>query len=697
MSGSSVVEDAMGSIVAFEGQADVISTQLRLLPTSPQILVLPTVQSYLPCDATAESGNLIAEFNPSTYIRQTHEAAQKRYESARQFLKGSTPTSKRLVFLNGGTPSAQALCLKAIMKHETMGNMAEAESIFNDLVRGGLEGMREKVNECAVEDAVTTPRATTSSTYQSEEHDDPITRAMRAAEALDRSTASLQPSTDLDLTPMRSRPRSMSLPMYGYTENADETAPFYVFGAGNRRRANSDASVEEEQEDALIPPITPQFSITHYDEDFDQPALTGFTDPVPSPPMCTGEAYAPDLLHTPMPNGLLTAQSDMYLATPADVTFGEASLIDMRQGRHSLPRIKSVDRFYSESAKFRDICLPAEVESPIHLPARPHSCMVVRDGKDATSSRIDMIEGPRTIVVRPKQGVTIGSVPKDKKRKVSRSSYVDRGTDVGVFEEPLKVVVKEKAKAKPVVFVPVLPVLEDLVVYFKDDVPDTLIDKMVKGYKDGNYPLMVDSSDDSDGDTIRDQTPATPTNDTILEAEEQLEEPQEELTIISPSVDVDEYDPFAYVQQTWPKPKPIKQVKPVKKIETPPTPEQTPTPSVAEKDDKFHEFRVAEGQTAVAIQNSLRAVLNIYFPPEAQGYRQFSFSLLPELDGLWNPIFHDAEHGSPRSDRSKMDQILAIGSQRGVKKEYSSAINGLLEKLGVKSSGISRSGRLDFR
>ena len=42
-------------------------------------------------------------------------------------------------------------------------------------------------------------------------------------------------------------------------------------------------------------------------------------------------------------------------------------------------------------------------------------------------------------------------------------------------------------------------------------------------------------------------------------------------------------------------------------------------------------------------------------------------------------------------------QILAIGSQVGVRKEYSLAVTGRLEKVGRKSTEIVKTGRVDFR
>ncbi len=52
-----------GSLIALEGASDIISTQLRLLPSSPQILILPSIQQYIEDDRAAE-----AVFNPRAFV-----------------------------------------------------------------------------------------------------------------------------------------------------------------------------------------------------------------------------------------------------------------------------------------------------------------------------------------------------------------------------------------------------------------------------------------------------------------------------------------------------------------------------------------------------------------------------------------------------------------------------------------------------
>ncbi|KAM5345782.1 hypothetical protein ACJ41O_011643 [Fusarium nematophilum] len=680
----------LGSIVAFEGHCETISTQLRLLPTSPQILILPNIQSYVSNEGMED------RFDARLHVKRIHEAVAARHEAAQAFLQGSTANSKRLVFMNGGTPGAQAICIKAIMEHETDGDYNRAGAIFNHLVKEGVAGLDNPARDWR--------RRNTFEYYGEQDYDeeleDPITRAMRAADALDRQTASLQPNNDLDLT-IAGRPRSNSLPLYGYADNFGDAAPFFVFGAQDQAEIES---VIDEVVEEVYSPRTSMFAVTHYDKPADT-VYPGFTNlqppspkiPFPRSPSCIGESYGSMAVPSPLGPEVFTPRSDVFSIRSTDnVVYGEASLLDMRLSgrRATLTRVKSLDRIYPATPKYRDLCVPLDsaelareserdLEHQAPSEARRHSCMVITSAKDSRPSRLSYIEGPRTIVVRSNRPtVKVAPVPLEKKRRPARASYVDRGTDAEEVPEPVEP------------FKPVLPFFEDLVVHFKEEVPDALLDAVVGGFKAGKYPVVSHSSV-FEADEANASDPGTPQSQSIKDPD-CVDDGYEEPAVVARSSYTDDYDPFAYVQPTWPQTKPLQQV-PKVQIERPPTPAQTPPPLISDADERIHEFNISSQQTAVAIQNSLRSILKDHFPPETQGYRQFQFPLLPELEGLWRPIFRDTDSDSSRETNRRVDQILAIGAQRGVKRGYSSAITGQLEKLGTKASGMSRSGKLDFR
>ncbi|KAF4982788.1 hypothetical protein FZEAL_1640 [Fusarium zealandicum] len=673
-----------GSVVAFEGHTETVSTQLRLLPTSPQILILPNIQSYV------SNKGMEDDFDARIYVKRVHDAVGARHEAAQAFLQGSASNSKRLVFMSGGTLSAQALCIQAIMDQETDGDYSRAEAIFHHLVKEGVSGLNDPARDWS--------RRNTFEYYSEkgcdEELEDPITRAMRAADALDRQTASLQPTNELDLT-FPTRPRRNSLPLYGYADNFGDAAPFFVFGA---QHPDEIESVIDEAEDGFYSSRAFTFAVTHYDKPADTvyPGFSNLQPPsprtsFPRSPSCIGESYGPLGIPSPVGPEVFTPRSEVYSIRSTDnVVYGEASLLDMRLLGHNatLSRVKSLDRIYPATPKYRDLCFPpssAELarESERDLgqetpsTARRHSRMVITSLKDARPSRLSYIEGPRTIVVRSNRpDVTVSPVPLEKKRKPARASYVDRGTDA-----------KEVPELEP--FTPVLPFLEDLVVHIKDEVPDPLFDLVVDGFKAGKYPVVSHSSTVSESDETSPSVYSTKELDCMHDG-------YPKPALVARNSYTDEYDPFAYVQPIWPQTKLLQRVSKVQ-LERPPTPAQTPPPLISEVDEKIHGFKISSQQTAVAVQNSLRSILKDHFPPETQGYRQFQFPLLPELEGLWRPIFREGDSDNNHENNRRVDQILAIGAQRGVKKDYASAITGQLENLGSKPSGMSRSGRLDFR
>lgn len=673
-------QDVNGSIVAFEGHSDTISTQLRLLPTSSQILIIPGLECYLPDDICDQS------FEARKYIRTVHDALVSRNKSAREFLHGATSTSKRLVFMNGGTPSAQALCVKALMKHTTRGDRIQAEAAFSYLTKDGLAGLEGRGKGPSAR----TGRVTSYGCAGDDDVlSDPISRAMRAADALDRQTANLQESNELDLT-LGSRPRSLSLPLYGYTDDFGDAAPFYVFGA--HYEDDSEAENDSGDDETIVSPKT---ILPANSDRAAKAASTGNLNLSATSPSCVGEAYEPAPGRRSKDTDMFSSTSEAFsIRTLDNVVYGEASLLDMRLSaqRGSISRVKSLDRIYPASPKFRDLCIPAETpeaELHPHEKDRPQSFMVVSDENDPSAIRLNHLDGPRTIVVKTRRPtIKIEPVPIERKNKslqnpVKRPSYVDKGTDASEVPQVADY------------FQPVLSCTEDLIVYLKDGKLDEVLASVINVFKNRSHPVLTHSESASESDA-NDSTPDTPQYHSSPDQNHTVHVSNNEANIISSSNG--DFDPYAYLQSTIQPPKGQQNI-PAVAIVKPPTPAQTPPPSVMEKEDRFPEFNVTPGQTAVAIQNSLRSILNVYFPPETEGYRQFQFSLLPELEGMWKPIFPAANSGNSQKDGGRnVEHILAIGSQKGVKKEYSSGIVGQLEKYGIKSSGDhGRSGRLDFR
>src|SRR5436305_237591 len=123
-------QELPGSIIALEGDSEIITTQLRLLPPSAKILVLPpfistisSITTTTPIE-TSDDSSVRARFDARTYIHSVHTALLRRKQIAEEFLKagyspssclqqflGAHPSSQpRLVFMNGGTVCASSIC-----------------------------------------------------------------------------------------------------------------------------------------------------------------------------------------------------------------------------------------------------------------------------------------------------------------------------------------------------------------------------------------------------------------------------------------------------------------------------------------------------------------------------------------------------------------------------------------------------------
>ncbi|KAG6009789.1 hypothetical protein E4U21_001219 [Claviceps maximensis] len=675
------IASSAGSIIALEGEPDLVSTQLRLLPTSPQLLILPRVEFYV------KSGDSHQCFSARGFVQKIHAALVARNEAARTFLHGSTTNQKRLVFLNGSTPGAQTLCLKEIMKYKTNGNRAEAEAIFEDIVKDGVAGLLDHLSEKDLDNHGLDCSYTVNDDVNVEE--DAITKAMRAADALDRRTASLQPPDGMSLS-LPCRPRSSSLPLYRFLGDFADSTPFYVFGS--RVPSHEATYVDDSDVEQVCATPTPRTTM------FSKP--TQHTSETPKvglwcqSPSIYNSSCARQIDHaddkadgTDAVAGSPVSEA-FSLESSDNVVFGEASVLDVRlsSGYRSISRVKSLDRIYPASPIFRDLGIPTQswLDDPDTPRTMQHSKSAtwLSDDRSQRSSRMSIVERPRTIVVRPRlSSIQMQPVPVSRKKKKAKEligspkpNYVDRGTDA-------RQIIVQDLKYRPV-----LPSVEDVVVnLIRHDSSGALLNSAVSGFKCRRFPPLSHSPTASDADVKDGSTPETPTHPSSESVHCKTPD------MFSPSAD--DYDPFAYTQTPWQLSKPSDLAATVSIVHLP-TPAQTPPPLVSESESKIQDLHVASGQTAVSVQNSLRSVLSDYFPQDTTDYLKSQTSLLPEFDELWRPLFRGR---SSQSDGGNGIQILAIGSQAGVKKEYSQAITGRLENACRKSCDIVRTGRVEFR
>ncbi|KAI1175716.1 hypothetical protein F4777DRAFT_588354 [Nemania sp. FL0916] len=695
-----------GSLVAFEGPQDTISTQLRLLPNSPNILILPPVEHF------AKETNPNSAFDARLQILRIHDACDARAEVAREFLRESTPDSKKLVFMNGGTASAQLSCISAICKHETNGDSIGAEILFNELIQNGIAGLKR---QCKSERGAGIA-SKSDGTRGADVLDDPISKAMRAADALDLETAFLQDNNELDLT-TASRPRSMSVPAIFVADDLQNSAPFYVFTPAEA--TNELALPEFRGQSQLQPGEKWQSPSTSDDQLIDQNAVQGS-------PSIANEAHPYDRLRPTSAVGPSRTIANSIPNSPAVLGLGEALIVDLRHlVTEPHKRTKSVDRVFATATRGQDISPRSLARSPLVELEEPSSDKTTAQEKENipplrptlrshfySEPSYPIFAKPSSTMVRKcippplslsaigstvdlNEGVVHQELPAE---PVLNSSELGLGNRASSFysEDAFELDANEP-------FQTVLPIAEDIIIHFKGHESEPELEAMIKAFKHGTYPVSMPpllSELKRDVDQLGTPTTRGSTPESAKHFRASEEAMREAIPIYSP----DEYDPFASGSYPGPpaaaylsKQDISNEPQETAVISATPTLGRTPPPGVNTLLDRvFHDFDTTVCKTAVCVQNSLRSILNVYFPSENTGYHQFNFPLLPELSSLWRPVFREIPSPGSKTTR-KIDLILAIGAEKGVNRGLLGVISGSLEKLGRELNGLSRSGRLDLR
>lgn len=669
--------------MALEGDVDTVATQLRLLPPSQKILVLPSLLDDLPQDINAQS------FNARALIRDVYAAFVDRTERARSFLQSSTTTQPRLVFMNGGSVKARTTCITRICENITNGDVREAKIIFNEVVKDGVAGLTR--NEDIAEEEVETIEEDDADGEDVEDApervEDPSFKAMKAADSLDRETAELQEDSAEDNI-VGSNENSTAVPET--QAEVPEVREDVITSETRDQIVGTLVTVPREAEvtqgkrstfGSRYPasPTTPFTSTTDYTA-----ALSQQTDE-DTEYDCDDE-YAPELA---------SPGHDSFFSVPPTpaVVYGEACVVDLQAvtPKKSTRKVKSFDKLYPKQR-------PADWDSGSPRLIR-HSKSAYHLGRPSTSSgRLQAEQDCRKFQTLPRTAFIRASTTTIKKISISdesiRSSvstpkprvFIDRGTDAGDM-----VIEEEPEESAP--FEPVFPVVEDLVIHFSYDDPCDIFEYVISAYKNGSYPTLPSPETESSS------VPASPSSTTAKKA---TTRPISHLTA---ETDDDgyhrrhEFDPYAANNYSggvnqWP----LKHSKENSGQNLqPPSPSPTPPPSARGVPNKFCEFSPMKPNSVIGIQNSLRSLLNLHFPAGENGYTQYSFPVAPEMERLWKPVFRNDENSSIGSDGRTVDQIIALGCEEGVKKDLFSQISGQIEKLGTKRDGLNRSSKIDLR
>jgi hypothetical protein len=684
---------AEGKLVALEGDIDTISTQLRLLPPSQKILVLPSLLETI-------TNTDKHPFKPRAYIRQIHEAYTSRIQTARSFLESSTTSHPRLVLMNGGSVGARTACVTSICQHVTKGDVEKAETIFNDIAKDGVAGLLAPEDEDAEYAQSNDGNESTAKFIEKgeESEEDPTVKAMKAADSLDRETAALQEEDDV--------------------ADSSEVTIVTPVEDGDQQEATEDAEkVIKRATEAVYKDDIRTTEITIPDrKDALSDGLSTFGGAGPHTPFS-----AASYLTAPHPHTYVDGEYDDYDTDPPSpgedlfsvpltprVVYGEACIVDVQAAlAKNLPKevrkTKSMEELSRGHSKPQEVSIPLgklrHSRSEYHLGERPTSAGGRIEDPDAP----EFVQLPRTTFMRAstttirKTQSLLFSETSSAQATPTMRTFVDRGSDAWdpkVSEAPQS----EETALEPeevVPYEPVFPALEDMLIHCVDDAPSEILTSVFQSYKNGIYPIMP-----SPASTVSDDDcPQTPTNaaGTIAESEAQL---TPETDQVQTNVQ-EEFDPYSSdnhyptIKQSIPRSKFARVEK--EPTPAPPSPALTLPAPVNITNEKFCEFPMLAPSTVIGIQNSLRAFLGARFPAGDYGYTQYYFPTAPEADRLWKPVFRNDQNASIGDEGRTVDQIIALGCEDGVKKEFFSQISGQVERLGSKRDGLSRSGKLDLR
>ncbi|CAK7263289.1 hypothetical protein SEPCBS57363_000488 [Sporothrix epigloea] len=737
-----------GIILALEGRTqDALEIQLRLLPSSPHILVLPSLQEYLEVDcqdvvsfapsnsstsyvscapssyASSKPKTHTSAFDARHYVRSVYAAATARQAIVLNFLENDnicgeihetiTPPQKT-VFLNGGTATSHALCIEAIREHDAAagGSLERAALIFDKLVGNGFAGLRD---EPAVPSMQERSRLNVAAEDGDEgvidEDDSPMTKAMRAADALDRKTKSLQPNTHIFDPTITNKPRSrsLSLPVYG-----EDSALLNVDCQQNRA---SPSNLESRGD------ITGAVSNVH-----NLLQLEDSTNQSASSTPATNGSVIRSVSLGPSSRGRTICRRPFCARSQFDDTKAALRENDMgetlcyHQCHQSQPqRARSLER-------------------KLLALTNNNALGVNMDHFFSASSR-------ETSSVRPQ--------PSSSNRLKARASGKDMSTSRNSIDCSTGV-----SPNGTVIYEPFLSLFEDIVIRFDDDVESSTLkctsalDLAIQRFQDTetarrNRHDNVTAQNVHSKQTVENvqsllgrrtissalpETPVSSSHSYSSSTSSTASSSRARTTAdpIASTSSVDDYDPFApHEYNAGPQPplhfkSPLaKQQRAPQSIETPDplTPARSPSPTQLvddEPDDsstRFHVLATAKFSSILALHNALRSFLSTFLSQELTRSSSVGetdaentvenpisdiFFSTPgsASNNLWVPLFETA-HQTRAKEQSNVraaNFVLAIGSQHDVPFDLMSRITGRLDALGCQSDlGITRGGRLDLR
>ena len=735
-----IQDNLSGKLIALEGDTDVIATQLRLLPPSQKILILPNFSETSVPEVEKEA------FDARAFIRELQKAVIQRTETARSFLQTSTPTQPRLVFTVHGSVSARTTCITKISQNITNGNIEEAEAVFNHLVKDGIAGLA-KADKVVEQDQDIEEQA-------AEDEDQAVGKHVRAAQEVserafsDANDAQEQHSlslTDadsaLERVPSRGIPpksrvmdlvRGMEKPSKeeGLSEPRATKIPISKFASPTSHPSDKIVRTVLTVPDRKTSVVEKRTTFGHNQGAMRLDQLAGglshqsLDDTDTDTDTYTDDEFSDLIIASPGGESILSVPQ-----TPGGVEYGEACLVDVQSGSptKSVKRAHSVDKLFPSNDRVQNYSsIPRPLkQSKSHYQLRrepPTTAVQDEDGQD--SQRFPTL--PRTTFVKASETTIKRSPTSSRSSRSLRSTnssssstetpdcavFVERGTDA--IEIPID-------DPTEVPFAPVFELVEDLVIHFTDDQPNDIFESVLRSYKSGTYPIIPAPLTPASS-----ETPSSPSSLINHQGSEVSLSPR---SISSLQLEVDpevrptsyltnEADDYSYNRRSFDPysddsyPPDIKRPSrgnlgivenPFSTVAPPKAPMTVemdiPITMEAEEnplENRFVEFSPANTGNAISVQNSFRELLSIIFPA-SENYSQYVYPVATEAERLWKPVFRNEEGGPIGIEGRTVDQIIAFGCEEGVKKDFFYQISGQIEKIGTKRDGSSRSGKLDIR
>lgn len=660
-----------GKLVALEGNINTITTQLRLLPHSHMILILAPLDHYLSEDHKREP------FEARAFVRDVHIALTRRNEVARSFLRSS---QSKLAFLNGGSVSARAICVAKISQRLTYGNFAEAATIFHDIVKDGVAGLFGGTKSSSPS-SKSTPIPEPAKVTARPRAKLPKKLDLRSTKSAATLSGKDLPECEIDMegngtSGARNLRRSMA-----------DSGPQIIHIPGESRTITSRRSMRESQHGSDIvttvvsipsEPRTSQINgtrcrMSQYSGTFG-PRPSSSSKPSFSVPRSRYSTQPTTDIDEDEDYFEYISQDDDNLFSSPNVVYGEACVVDMQS---ALPTpttpswTKSIgDLLLQDDPKtslyFKHAASTSDLRSSFNIPRRSFM-------KDSTFEQLPkaaFVKASKTTIRRSLTPNTPNF--RDSIRSNSKGvSHAFKGCGTELEEEDLDLTK------------PVFDIAEDLIIHFTDNSPIE-ISRSISEYRSGNFPIS--------SPLLPRPLPTPPT--TAPMATESLNSGQsvnqwrlKTHSDCPKSIEADSYFSQSPVQE---------EIERQKAFNRPLSTSASTTFSINKGTAyKFCEFPGAYSNKSIDIQNEFRSFLNFHFPEEAKALNQYQNSVMFESGPFWKDMFSNGS--STSCEGPDVDQIIAVGCEKGISDVFSSQLLRQVENIGIKKSGESRSGRLDLR